>query len=181
MVANHTPIKPRKKILREIKKRLKYYPNTGKLFWITSFFASRIGKEAGFISKAGYVIVTVGLGNQKYVKLKAHHIAWYLYYGEWPSREVDHRNTIEWDNRIKNLRLATRVQACRNRGLQSNNKSGITGVYIDNRIIRKYQAYITLDNKLTTLGRFYTIEEAIAARKLAEKKYYNKFSYRGVL
>jgi len=56
--------------------------------------------------------------------------------------------------------------------LPSNNKSGVRGVSLDNSR-GKWVAYIKVDGKQYTLGRFKTIEEAAAARKAAEEKRYS--------
>ena len=37
----------------------------------------------------------------------------------------------------------------------------------------KWQAQITINSKIKSLGRFETLEGAVAARKEAENKYYN--------
>lgn len=52
------------------------------------------------------------------------------------------------------------------------NKTGVRGVSWSNRE-KKYIARIGLQNKTITLGRFDTLEEAAAARKAAERKYYD--------
>jgi hypothetical protein len=46
----------------------------------------------------------------KGVRVCAHRLAWRLHYGAWPQFEVDHRNTIESENHISNLREATSSQ-----------------------------------------------------------------------
>ena len=51
------------------------------------------------------------------------------------------------------------------------NKTGVRGVSWSNRE-QKYIARIGLQNKTIMLGRFDTLEEAAAARKAAERKYY---------
>jgi hypothetical protein len=56
------------------------------------------------------------------------------------------------------------------------NKSGVRGVsYCESRAGRKkYVAFISVDGKKKHIGIYATVEEAAAARKEAELKYYGK-------
>jgi hypothetical protein len=45
----------------------------------------------------------------------AHRLAWLWWFGEWPEGGLDHINRIRNDNRIDNLREATRSENQRNR------------------------------------------------------------------
>lgn len=57
------------------------------------------------------------------------------------------------------------------RKLNKNNKSGVRGVC--KGVVRKYRAYINFQGRQIRLGEFDDLEEAIAARKEAEKKYFD--------
>jgi hypothetical protein len=57
-------------------------------------------------------------------------VIWKLVYGYDPI-EVDHINRIKTDNRLCNLREVDRSANCLNRGLLRNNKSGVSGVYLE--------------------------------------------------
>lgn len=87
------------------------------------------------------------------------------------SEIVDHINMNKLDNRKCNLRIADKKINSINRGLQSNNKTGYKGVYHDRRY-GTWNARVTVDGKTIHLGTFPTKEEAIAARKAGEEKYY---------
>lgn len=63
-----------------------------------------------------------------------------------------------------------------NSRLQSNNTSGVTGVTWDVEK-QKWAAQIGFDKKNIHLGRFDNFDEAVVARKDAEKKYFGEFSY----
>lgn len=45
----------------------------------------------------------------------AHRVVWFLHHGAWPFPEIDHINRDPSDNRIENLRCATRSDNMRNR------------------------------------------------------------------
>ena len=63
-----------------------------------------------------------------------------------------------------------------NKGLQSNNTSGIAGVGW-HKSSNKWMAYIAINKKQIHLGLFSKKEDAIKARKEAEEKYFGEFSY----
>lgn len=77
--------------------------------------------------------------------------------------EADHKNCIRHDNRKVNLRVATRGQNVRNRGLHRNNTTGFKGVYYYPASKRPYQAKVMLNRVEYRLGWFLTKEEAAIA------------------
>lgn len=89
---------------------------------------------------------------------------------------VDHINHITYDNRKINLRIVTQSQNAKNCKLSKNNTSGVTGVYFDNHS-GKWVAEIKVNYKKHSLGHFVEFEDAVKARKDAEKKFFGEFSY----
>ncbi|HWY34878.1 MAG TPA: HNH endonuclease [Nitrosopumilaceae archaeon] len=171
----HTPKIPPNWVLRRIVKCLKYNPKTGNLIWITNYHKNLIGKIAGAVN--GNYIQICFHNKNKQITLKAHHICWFLYYGEWPPRQIDHEDTNGLNNKIRNLRLATSKQNRTNQGSRSNNKTGIIGVCFDkNR--NKYRVQIAINKKQQHLGFFTDLNQAKIVRRKAEKQYYNKFRYK---
>lgn len=126
----------------------------------------KVGDAAGCPDGQGYLNIMVQSRNYL-----AHRLAWLHYYGTWPKDQIDHINRIRTDNRISNLRDVTQKQNQQNRSKPSNNTSGHPGVHW-NESISKWVATITHNQKRIHLGYFSILEEAIAARKAAEKLYW---------
>lgn len=99
---------------------------------------------------------------------KAHRVIFFMHYGYWPEY-VDHLNGVRHDNRIENLRAATKVENGRNQKMNARNKSGYAGVswYPPGK---KWRAWIGNAGKREYLGQFETKDEAIAVRKLSEHR-----------
>ena len=91
---------------------------------------------------------------------------------------IDHKHGEDTrnDNRKYNLRFATPSQNSMNRGLQSNNTYGTTGVYWNKRK-NKWTAGITFQKKKYYLGDYDRLEDAVKARKEAEEEYYGEYAY----
>jgi hypothetical protein len=123
------------------------------------------GRLAGSTSVAGYR--TVKIFGKDY---KVHRIVWILNFGGVIPHSIDHKNGIRNDNRLENLRLATQREQRRNTALSSRSTSGENGVCWQKRDKRWY-AYIQINGKRKNLGYFVNKEDAIAARKAANKKY----------
>ena len=96
----------------------------------------------------------------------AHRVVWKMMTGEDPAF-LDHINGNKSDNRIANLRSVSAQTSSRNLPRRSTNTSGVQGVsWIAARC--KWLAQINVGGKNVNLGRFATLEEAVAARKAAE-------------
>lgn len=98
-------------------------------------------------------------------RLSAHRVAFAIIHGRWPKGVVDHINGETTDNRAVNLREVTHAINSQNCRRRTDNKSGKPGVFSSGGV---YRAEICAAGKRMHLGRFKTIEEAIAARKAAE-------------
>lgn len=139
--------------LREV---LNYDAMTGVFTWRTK--TSRkviVGREAGTLKPSGYVSIRID-GKAYY----AHRLAWCYAYGNWPDEEVDHIDGIKTNNRISNLRQASRKQNMENR-VQPLGASGYRGVcWLEAN--QKWRATIVHNKKNIYLGLFDTAEEASA-------------------
>ena len=144
----------------------------GQLIWkIRTSPCIQIGDAAGYINKRGYI--QIGINKKLY---QAHRLVWIYHNGDIPIEiEIDHINQIKDDNRIENLRLATRCQNQHNKSKLRNNASGYKGVYLE-KSRNKWRSKITINKKFICLGRFDTPEEASIAYNKASIKYHKEFS-----
>jgi len=91
--------------------------------------------------------------------------------GERPSADYSIDRLDVNDNYCpENCRWASHTQQMINRRMFKNNKSGYTGVYITKN--KKYLAILKMNNKVMLCKQFKSIDEAIAARKNAERTYF---------
>lgn len=101
------------------------------------------------------------------VRFSAHRAIWLLHFGKMPTGQIDHINGNRTDNRIENLRDVTASQNRMNMVLRSDNKSGVVGVH---RRGSGWVATICARGNRQLLGQFRKFDEAVAARKLAERQ-----------
>lgn len=160
----------------DITKMLRYNHVTGEIVRVSSRTNKKYeGKVAGHLRSDGYVRVYVAGKN-----LMAHRIAWFLFFGRWPEKQIDHVNGVRSDNRICNLREATDSQNAHNRKKPITNTSGYKGVHLHKQT-RRYQARIRIDGKQTSLGLFDDPFDAHIAYCHAAKRVYGEFSNTGIL
>ena len=158
--------------LRQLKSVIHYDPWTGIFTWI-AFVNGRvqIGARAGTRRPDGYL--RLRLDGQNYL---CHRLAWFYVYGRWPEAELDHANHDRSDNRIANLREASREQNTQHARRRKDNKIGFIGVYFHAQT-RKFGAQYQTNGKRFHLGLFSTAQEASDAyqRAIAER---GEFKYR---
>lgn len=146
---------------------LHYDPETGKFTWkVTLSRRAPAGAAAGTCDIRGYQIIRLD-----HTKYRAHRLAWLYVCGVWPTEELDHINRDRSDNRVANLRLASRPENSQNTSPKRSNTSGRKGVSWHARTGR-WRAHLTLNRRGIHLGYFRDINDAIAARKAAEAKYH---------
>jgi hypothetical protein len=152
----------------ELKSLLMYDPATGVFTWrVTRSRKVVEGSVAGSVNNEGYCHIK--FCNVNY---KAHRLAWLYMYGVWPPNCIDHINRVRNDNRIENLRLATKTQNGQNRSLSKTNISGVTGVTWYKKS-QRWRAQICVDGQHLYLGTYDTVEDAANARYRAEDKFHH--------
>ena len=155
--------------LREL---LSYDPETGKFVWLVKRNnRTPAGLAAGCDRGDGYFRIKVD--DRRY---PSHWLAWFYVHGQWPKEFLDHINGNPSDNRLVNLREATRAQNAQNVGVKANNKCGHRGVSW-NKPARKWIAHIRLNGKSKHLGCFDCVEEAAAAYKTAAAEMFGEYSF----
>lgn len=130
----------------------------------------RIGDIVGRSLPNGYLYGCVN-GSKVYM----HRLAWLLHTGSWPAAEIDHRNGVRHDNRIENLREATRRENMQNQRAArvSNLSSRFIGVnWMKTKA--KWRAEIRINGKKKHLGLF-EVEADAAAAYIEAKRLHHTF------
>lgn len=142
-----------------------YNEETGDFFWKETKSNRAVkGSLAGCTDVDGYRIITI-----EKVALRAHRIAWLMFYGYWPSDDIDHINRIKSDNRISNLRVVTNQQNQINKdkgGFYGGRPTSSKYKGVSKYKGGKWRAHIKSDGKFRCLGHYKTEEEAFEVYKM---------------
>lgn len=128
------------------------------------------GAAVGTLNSAGALICRAD-----YQIVYVHRVAWALFYGEEPPPIIDHINGTRSDNRIANLREATAQQNTQNRRASKFSKSKIKGAHWSS-LEKKWRSSIKIDGKFHHLGWFRNCDDAAAAYRAAEIKFFGEFA-----
>lgn len=145
----------------------KYHPDKSKKYYI--------GTVAGMLMSDGYYRVSI-LGK----KYRLHRVIFLYHKGYLPEFPVtiDHITGNRDDNRIENLREATKSQQNYNKPISNSNTSGIKGVCWD-KTNRKWKTKVESNGKRYTVGYFSDIEEAKNAVRQLREKLHGEFCNHG--
>ena len=125
---------------------------SGQLHWKSPRPKVKVGSIAGWCEyPRGYWNLCIN--RRRYWR---HRLIWFYKHKQWPSADIDHINGVAGDDRIDNLREATRSQNLQNRKLGSNNTSGHKGVSWNKRA-NKWE--VRASGKY--LGLFSQLEQAL--------------------
>lgn len=91
-----------------------------------------------------------------------------------PGTRVDHKDGNGLNNQRWNIRFCTPRQNAQNRARQSNNGSGVPGVWWISALNR-WEAGIRVNGHNKYLGYFTDFQAAVASRKAAEVLYFGDF------
>ena len=149
-----------------LRKFVNYDPITGSLTWrLRATRAAQIGNSIGTVvgtlPDKGYIVITL-FG----VTYQAHRLAWLHYYGQFPDKQIDHIDHNRTNNSITNLRETSLHTNMKNKSLYTTNTTGYSGVTPHGA---SWLARIGVNGTKVLLGAFRTFDEAVAARKAAEK------------
>ena len=145
------------------------YTFKGEEFYFDLEDYDKIKDYCWFIDDKGYVTSN----NSKTRKLIHFHR---LVLSAKENEQIDHIHHCKNDNRKSQLRIVTGTQNNMNRSTQSNNTSGITGVYW-NKSKQRWYSEIMINKKKIYLGIYKDFDDAVKARKEAEEKYFGIYSY----
>lgn len=151
---------------------LRLNDNKDGFVWVNSRGGKALaGTPAGSVRKDGYINLSILKSNYL-----LHRLMWLWYYGEFDEgMEIDHIDGDKSNNAIYNLRLATRQENATNRGVQSNNKSGIKNVFLDKRS-GKWLVKMKVQDKYKWFGLHESLELAELVAVEASSKYQGTFA-----
>jgi len=158
-------------VFKLIKKDVIYNRELGKVFW---------KNRSDSIVKEGAEIGVLPTSRHKGFNVRGrtccvHRLIYWLENDTLPEM-VDHKNRDPRDNRIDNLRAATRSQNGMNANVRSNNKLGVKNV---SPLRGKYKVQLYKDKKGICIGTFESLELAELIASEAREKYHGEFCCHG--
>lgn len=129
-------------------------------------------EKAGTIDGSGYVQTGI---KGKY--FKNHRLIFMMHHGFVPEF-VDHIDGNKLNNRIENLRPATRSENQYNKKLKKQTFSGVKGVTWRNDL-KKWRVKITVDGKEITIGNYKSLELAKKVMEESRTRLHKQFANNG--
>ncbi|SNS16714.1 HNH endonuclease [Pseudomonas segetis] len=157
-------------IIAELKRLMRYEPETGNFIRIMDRNQGKTGQIAGCSRRDGRV--EIGLLGYRFL---AHRLAVAWMTGAMPGEEVDHINCDHSDNRWTNLRACSHAENMRNRRFPGRTETGIKGIRY-HKAKNNYEAVVIKNRTTYKFGRFSTIEEAIHVLDIKRKELHGDFA-----
>lgn len=142
--------------------------NNGNLFWKVQKSSVVIGDKAGHQGKQ-YLYIKINK------KLYAAHRLIFLFHNRYLPQFVDHIDGNKLNNRIENLREATKAENCQNSKISKSNKCGIKNVYWHKQR-KKWNVLVEANGKRYDCGFYDNLELADLVAQEARNKYHKQFS-----
>ena len=143
------------------------YTSNGERFIIDTDDYQRVKQHCWHSTKIGYIVTD--LPGKKTISLHR------FLMNAKQDEIVDHINHDVLDNRKCNLRVVSRGENNSNQSLRSDNTTGVSGVYRTRN--GKWTARLGTNGVYHRLGTYDSFDDAVAARKAEEEKYFGEFSY----
>ena len=166
---------PTQEVLKQL---LTYNPMTGELHWKTRpkemFESERIFKSwnARYAGQPAFTATDAKgylVGAINSISCRAARVIYKLHHGI-DAEQVDHEDHDRKNNRISNLKNVSGLYNQKNMSKAKNNTSGTTGVCWSKQK-EKWQARIKVKSKTIFIGYFDQLDDAIKARKQAERSH----------
>ena len=143
----------------------------GGLYWkIRPSNRVKVGDRFGALNKSDHYRA----GAVKSEFYREHRLIYLYHHGVLPAT-LDHINQNREDNRIENLRGATRSENGQNRKDHKNNTSGIRNVHFYKRY-NKWRVMLNINGKNKHFGYFLNFDEACSVAEQARIVYYKEFA-----
>lgn len=157
-------------LLPMLANRIDYNPDCGTFVWRVSedrganWNSRYAGKSAGVVTATRHVTIGARHNGRDY-RVRAHRLAWFIFYGKAPAAILDHIDGDGSNNRISNIRESPNSENQRNLAMSSRNTSGVSGVTW-HKHCKIWQAQVATGSGSKYLGRFKNIADAeMAVRK----------------
>ena len=145
----------------------------GRLYWKQPIGTKmHKGDLAGSLANTGYY--QVGVKKKVY---PVHRLI-FLHVHGWLPAMIDHVNGNKQDNRVENLRPATRAQNSQNARVRKDSLSGVKNVSW-HKPLKKWLVSMRLDNRRTHIGVFEDLEIAKLVATEFRDKYHGEFANHG--